>query len=188
MAALGDDRRPSMTRLLLPLLCLLLSGCVAHTGTTATGGAALGDETADAKACASIKSALVARDSRVLSVLTIFCRDQLVVIAGALPPDYKLAVEAVHIATKTPGVRRVETVFMPKAAQEASDAAVAAKIKAALAGDATTQAPGTDLTVVAGTVVLVGRVNDQAKADRIIASAASVEGVKSVRSFIQLRP
>jgi len=41
---------------------------------------------------------------------------------------------------------------------------------------------------VAGTVVLVGLVNDQAKADRIIASAASVEGVKSVRSFIQLRP
>ena len=77
---------------------------------------------------------------------------------------------------------------MPKAAQETSDAAVAARIKAALAGDATTQAPGTDLTVVAGTVVLVGLVNDQAKADRIIASASSVEGVKSVRSFIQLRP
>jgi osmotically-inducible protein OsmY len=188
MAALGDDRRPLMTRLFLPLLALLLFGCVAHTGLSATDGAALGDGTADAKACASIKSALVARDSRVLSVLTIFCRDQLVVIAGALPPDYKLAVEAVHIATKTPGVRRVETVFVPKAAQETSDAAVAAKIRAALAEDATTQAPGTDLTVVAGTVVLVGLVKDQAKADRIIAGAASVEGVKSVRSFIQLRP
>jgi osmotically-inducible protein OsmY len=188
MAALRGDRRFLTTLLLMPLLALLLSGCGAHTGMTATDGAALGSESADAKACASIKSALVARDPGVLSVLTIFCRDQLVVIAGALPPDYKLAVEAVHIATKTPRVRRVETVFVPKAAQEASDAAVAAKIKAALAGDATTQAPGTDLTVVAGTVVLVGLVNDQAKADRIIAGAASVEGVKSVRSFIQLRP
>jgi osmotically-inducible protein OsmY len=105
-----------------------------------------------------------------------------------LPPDYKLAVEAVHIATKTRGVRRVETVFVPKAAQETSDAAVAARIKAALAGDAMTQAPGTDLTVIAGTVVLVGLVNDQSKADRIIASAAAIEGVKSVRSFIQLMP
>ena len=155
---------------------------------TASDGAALGDETADTKACASIKSALVARDPGVLSVLTIFCRHQLVVIAGALPPDYKLAVEAVHIATKTRGVRRVETVFVPKAAQETSDAAVAARIKAALAGDAMTQAPGTDLTVIAGTVVLVGLVNDKSKADRIIASAAAIEGVKSVRSFIQLRP
>ena len=161
MAALRGDRRFLRTRVPVLLLAVLLSGCVAHTSMTATDSA--GPSDADAKACASIKSALVARDSRVLSVLTIFCRDQLVVIAGALPPDYKLAVEAVHIATKTPGVRRVETVFVPKAAQEASDAAVAAKIKAALAGDATTQAPGTDLTVVAGTVVLVGLVNDRSK-------------------------
>jgi len=188
MAARRGDRRFSMTRHLVSVLALLLSGCVVHTSTVATDGATLGDASADAKACASIKSALVARDPGVLSVLTIFCRDQLVVMAGALPPDYKLAVEAVHIATKTPGVRRVETVFVPKAAQEASDATVAAKIKAALAEDATTRAPGTDLTVVAGTVVLVGLVTDQAKADRIIASAASVEGVRSVRSFIQLRP
>jgi osmotically-inducible protein OsmY len=36
--------------------------------------------------------------------------------------------------------------------------------------------------------VLVGMVDDQAKADRIIASAGSVAGVKSVKSFIQLRP
>jgi osmotically-inducible protein OsmY len=186
MAALRGDRRFLRTRVPVLLLAVLLSGCVVHTSMTATDSA--GPSDADAKACTSIKSALVARDPGVLSVLTIFCRDQLVVITGALPPDYKLAVEAVHIATKTPGVRRVETVFMPKAAQEASDAAMAAKIKAALAGDATTRAPGTDLTVVAGTVVLVGLVNDQAKADRIIAGAASVEGVKSVRSFIQLRP
>lgn len=177
-----------MTRLLLPWLALLLSGCASTTSLTATDGGALGDDPAGAKACASIKSALIVRDPRVLSVLTIFCRDQLVVIAGALPPDYQLAVEAVHIATRTPGVRRVETVFVPRAAQEASDPAVAAKIKAVLAGDATTRAPGTDLTVVAGTVVLVGLVSDQAKADRIIASAASVAGVRSVRSFIQLRP
>ncbi len=163
-----------MTRFLRPVLALLLSGCVAHTRTAATDGAALDPESADAKSCTSIRSALLAKYPSVPSVLTIFCRNQLVVIAGALPPDYKPAVEAVHIATKTPGVRRVETVFVPKAAEEASDAVVAARIKAALAGDANTRAPGTDLTVVAGTVVLVGLVDDQAKADRIIASAAYV--------------
>jgi osmotically-inducible protein OsmY len=188
MAALRGCRRQLMTRFLLPLLALLLSGCVAHTPMAATDGAALDDESADAKSCTSIRSALLARHPGVLSVLTIFCRNQLVVIAGALPPDYKPAVEAVHIATKTPGVRRVETVFVPKAAQKESDAAVAARIRTALAGDANTRGPGTDLTVVAGTVVLVGMVDDQAKADRIIAGAASVEGVRSVRSFIQLRP
>ena len=183
MAALRGGRRRLMTRFLLTLLALLLSGCAAHPLTAATEG----DESADAKACTSIRSALGARDPGVLSVLTIFCRNQLVVIAGALPPDYKPAVEAVYIATKTPGVKRVETVFAPKTAQEASDAAVATRIRAALDRDANTRVPGTDLTVVAGTVVLVGMVDDQAKADRIVASAASVEGVRSVRSFIQLR-
>ena len=182
MAALRGGRRRLMTRFLLTLLALLLSGCTGHARTATEG-----DESADAKACTSIRSALGARDPGVLSVLTIFCRNQLVVIAGALPPDYKPAVEAVYIATKTPGVKRVETVFAPKTAQEASDAAVATRIRAALNRDANTRVPGTDLTVVAGTVVLVGMVDDQAKADRIVASAASVEGVRSVRSFIQLR-
>jgi len=121
-------------------------------------------------------------------VLSVLCNSQLVVIAGALPPDYKLAVEAVHIATKTPGVRRVETFFVPKAAPDTGDSDIAARIKAVLAGDTSARAEGTDLTVVAGTVVLVGMVDDQAKADRLVERAGSVTGVKSVKSFIQLKP
>lgn len=166
--------------LLAPLLALLLVSCATQSR--------MADESTDAKSCASIRSALLARDPGSLAVLTVLCRNQLVVIAGALPPDYTLAAEAVHIATKTPGVKRVETVFAPKAAQEAGDAALAARIKAALAGDTDTRAAGTDVTVVAGTVVLVGTVEDQAKADRIVASAAAMAGVKSVRSFLQLKP
>ena len=176
-----------MQRLLVPLLAFLLTGCAGQTDMTAANGRASGNQAADAKICASIRSRLLARDSGALSVLSVLCNNQLVVIAGALPPDYKLAAEAVHIATKTPGVRRVETFFVPKSAQDTSDAAIAARIKIALAGDAGTSTAGADLTVVAGTVVLVGIVDDQAKADRIIASAGSVAGVKSVKSFIQLK-
>jgi osmotically-inducible protein OsmY len=181
-------RNKRLQRLLAPLLTLVLAGCAGQTHTTATNGRAPGDQAVDAKICASIRSRLLARDSGALSVLSVLCNNQLVVIAGALPPDYKLAVEAVHIATRTPGVARVETFFVPKAARDASDSTVAARIRVALAGDAGTGTAGTDLTVVAGTVVLVGMVDDQAKADRIIASAGSVAGVKSVKSFIQLRP
>ena len=172
-----------MPRLIAPLLALLLVGCVAPPRMTADGS-----PSADAKSCALIRSALLARDPGALSVLTVLCRNQLVVIAGALPPDYTLAVAAVHIATKTPGVKRVETVFAPQAAEDASDAALAARIKTALAGDTDAGGAGTDLAVVAGTVVLVGTVADQAKADKIAASAAAVPGVKSVRSFLQLKP
>jgi len=177
-----------MQRLLAPFLALVLTGCASQSHPAVTDGRASGAPAVDAKICGAIRSSLLARDSGVLSVLDILCSNQLVVIAGALPPDYKLAVEAVHIATRTPGVRRVETFFVPKASRDTSDAAMAARIKVALAGDARTSTAGTDLTVVAGTVVLVGLVDDQAKADRIIANAISVAGVKSVKSFIQLKP
>jgi osmotically-inducible protein OsmY len=165
-----------------------LTGCAGQASTAATDGRVPGDPAADAKVCASIRSKLRAQTPGSLSVLSVLCHNQVVVIAGALPPDYKPAAEAVHIATKTPGVRRVETFFVPKAAQDTSDSAIAARIKIALAGDAGTSTAGTDLTVVAGTVVLVGMVDDQAKADRIIANAGSVAGVKGVKSFIQLKP
>jgi osmotically-inducible protein OsmY len=177
-----------IVRLLAPVLALLVSACAANDLKPSSAGRSSNDGTADAKACESIRSTLQARAPGSLSVLSVLCRNQLVVIAGALPPDYKPAVEAVHIATKTPGVGRVETVFVPKPVQDTSDSAIASKIRAALAGDAGENPTGTDVTVVAGTVVLVGVVDDQAKADRIIASAASIDGVKSVRSFIQLRP
>lgn len=170
------------------MLALLLSGCAAHDSTSSAGGRSSGEETSGAKACQSIRATLQAKVPGSLSVLSVLCNNQLVVIAGALPPDYRPAVEAVHIATTTSGVRRVETFFVPRATQDTSDSAIAARIKVVLAGDAGTSAAGTELAVVGGTVVLVGTVDDQAKADRIIANAGSVAGVKSVRSFIQLKP
>jgi osmotically-inducible protein OsmY len=182
------SRTKRLPRLLVPLFALALTGCAGQADTAARDDGAHGDPAADAKICGSIRSRLLARDSGSLSVLRVLCSNQLVVIAGALPPDYKLAVEAVHIATRTAGVRRVETFFVPTAAQDASDAALAARITAALTGDGITGTEGTALTVVAGTVVLVGLVDDQAKADRIVAQAGSVTGVKSVKSFIQLKP
>lgn len=170
------------------VLVLVLTGCAGQARTAAGNGGAPDDRVADAKICESIRARLLARDPGSRSVLSVLCNSQLVVIAGALPPDYKLAVEAVHIATKTPGVRRVETFFVPRAAPDPGDSDIAARIKAALAGDTSARTEGTDLTVVAGTVVLVGMVDDQAKADRLVERAGSVTGVKSVKSFIQLKP
>jgi osmotically-inducible protein OsmY len=175
-----------IARRLAPVLMLLLSACAADKA-PAGSHAANGDASGDAKACRSIRSALRARAPGSLSVLSVLCRHRLVVIAGALPPDYKPAVEAVHIATKTPGVGRVETFFVPRPAQDTGDSAIASRIRLALAANAGATRAGTDLAVVAGTVVLVGAVDDQAQADRIIASAGSVAGVKSVKSFLELK-
>lgn len=176
-----------MTRLLAPLLALLLAGCASHVYSAATDDRKLADQAADAKICSSIRSTLLARDSGSLSVLDVFCHNQLVVLVGALPPNYKPAVEAVAIAKTTSGVKRVEAYYVPKPAQDTGDTGIALKVKAKLIADTTMTTAGTDLTVVAGNVVLVGVVDDRAKADKIIAHARSVEGVKSVKSFLQVQ-
>jgi len=170
-----------MTRPLAVTLALLAAGCAGQSdpSTTAT-------TSSSTRACQSIRSAVLARDAKALTVLDILCKGDLVVIAGALPPDYTLAVAAVHIARNTAGVSRVETVFVPRSEREASDSALAAQLRTALArGD---DGATTDLTVVAGTVVLVGVVDDQAKADRLVASLGAVPGVKGVKSFLQVKP
>jgi len=118
----------------------------------------------------------------------VLCRNGLVIIAGALPSDYVLAPLDVHIARTTRGVRRVETYFTPRPAADTGDRVLTEKIKSALAREATAGVVGTDVAVVAGTAVLVGTADDQAHADHLVASAGAVDGVKSVKSFIQLRP
>jgi osmotically-inducible protein OsmY len=166
---------------LAPLLALMLVGCAGHDVNARSA-----DSGGDARACQSIRSAVLARDKTALTVLVILCKGDLVVIAGALPPDYTLAVAAVHIAWNTAGVRRVETFFVPKSERETSDSALAAQLRTAVArGD---DGATTDLTVVAGTVVLVGVVDDQAKADRLVANLGAVPGVKSVKPFLQVKP
>ena len=172
-----------MSRRLAPVLALLLAGCAGHDVDTRAV-----DSGGSTRACPSIRSAILARDACALTVLHVLCNGDLVVIAGALPPDYTLAVEAVHIARTTPGVSRVETFFVPRSAREASDSTLAVQIRTAVAGIDGAAAPATDLTVVAGTVVLVGVVDDQAKADRLVASVGAVSGVKGVKSFLQVKP
>jgi len=163
------------------MMALILAGCASHDVNARTV-----DSGSDARACQSIRSAVLARDVNAFTVLEILCKGDLVVIAGALPPDYTLAVAAVHIARNTPGVSRVETFFVPRSEREASDSALAAQLRTAVArGD---DGATTDLTVVAGTVVLVGVVDDQAKADRLVTSVGTVPGVKGVKSFLQVKP
>ena len=176
-----------MTRLLAPVLALLLAGCAGQVYSAATDDRKLSDQGADARICSSIRSSLLAKESGSLTVLDVFCHNQLVVLVGALPPNYKLAVDAVAVAKATSGVKRVETYYVAKPAQDTGDTGIALKVKAKLIADTSMTTAGTDLTVVAGNVVLVGVVEDRAKADKIVAHARSVEGVKSVKSFLQVK-
>jgi hyperosmotically inducible protein len=66
--------------------------------------------------------------------------------------------------------------------QVLEDAAVTAKVKAALHAEKDVKSRDVDVETFQGKVVLKGRVPDRAQAERATAVARSVEGVKSVEN------
>jgi osmotically-inducible protein OsmY len=93
----------------------------------------------------------------------------------------------VSAAQGVAGVRSVTTYLPPQPAtsQTATDLEIEGEVKAALAaaGDRVTQI---DLDVLAGQVVLLGVVADQAAIDAAVSAAQSVSGVTGVTNFLLL--
>ena len=92
---------------------------------------------------------------------------------------------AVSIARQTPGVKRVETYFVPSRPSWESDIAIKEQIRAVLIADPALVSGRVDIAVYAGHVVLVGVVDSRANVQKFIADARSVPGVVAVTSYIQ---
>ena len=91
-----------------------------------------------------------------------------------------------NIARAAPGVVRVETFFVAAQPSSLSDFEIKEKIKAAFIADPNVVAGRVDIAVYAGHVVLIGVVADPQQIQRFVDDASSVDGVVSVRSYIQL--
>ncbi|MBX3027130.1 BON domain-containing protein [bacterium] len=93
----------------------------------------------------------------------------------------------VSAAQGVAGVRSVATYLpqQPASSSTATDLAIEGEVKAALAaaGDRVTQI---DIDVLAGEVVLLGVVADQAAVDAAVAAAQGVGGVSGVTNFLLL--
>ncbi|MBI4591123.1 MAG: BON domain-containing protein [Candidatus Rokubacteria bacterium] len=118
--------------------------------------------------------------------LTVFCHQGLVVLAGVVQAP-KLGERAVETARAVEGVKRVETYFVPSQPAPFGDLGISARIKAKIIGDMDLRLSQVDMAVIAGHAVLTGVVDRQEKIDRIIRHAQSVEGVVTVKSFLQLK-
>ncbi len=105
---------------------------------------------------------------------------------GVVPHGSEAGRAAVEIARHTAGVQRVETFFVSDRPSETDDLELEAKVKAAFVEDPNLVAGQVDIAVYAGHVVLIGVVDDAEHADRFIADARQVGGVRSVRSYIQV--
>ena len=142
----------------------------AHCATQAT----------DTQAEVQIKAALLASPVSGTSGIDVYCRQGVVVLVGVVPPGSQAGQAAVAIARQTPGVRRVETYFVPSRPSWESDIAIKEQIRVSLIADPALVSGRVDIAVYAGHVVLVGVVNSQASVQRFISDARSVPGVVSV--------
>jgi osmotically-inducible protein OsmY len=183
--------RRTMKRALPSLLLAVLAGCapyalaVKETYNVATDPRSVLTQTTDTEAEVQIKAALLASPVRGTSGIDVYCRQGVVVLVGVVPPGSQAGQAAVNIARQTPGVRRVETYFVPSRPSWESDIGIKEQIRATLIADPTLISGRVDVAVYAGHVVLVGVVNSQASAQKFISDASSVPGVVSVTSYIQ---
>ena len=173
------------------LLILVLAGCapyalaVRETYEVATDPRSVLTQATDTQAEVQIKAALLASPVNGTSGIDVYCRQGVVVLVGVVPPGSQAGQAAVAIARQTPGVKRVETYFVPSRPSWESDIAIKERIRAVLIADPALVSGRVDIAVFAGHVVLVGVVNSQASVQKFISDARSVPGVVDVTSYIQ---
>jgi osmotically-inducible protein OsmY len=184
-----------MRVVLVLLLAVLLAGCnpymAAVSAVSATYGAAtdvrsVSTQASDAEIEARIKAALVASPVSGTSSISAYCRQGVVVLTGVVPPGSSAGAAAVSLARETQGVSRVETFFVRAQPSLMNDLEIKGKVQAALIADPNIVSGRVDVAVYAGHVVLIGVVDSYQKADEFIQDAQSVDGVVSVRSYIQV--
>ncbi len=142
----------------------------------------------DARIMGTVKDDL-ANKRGVASALQIHVFSHLgrVVVAGIVEPGSTLGTDAVAVARVIPGVRRVDAVFLPARPSYPRDLTISLKLDAKIVADLELRRTQVEWTVLAGTVVLSGVVDDRDKAARVVEHARSIDNVTAVRSFIQVR-
>jgi len=172
-------------------LVFLLSGCIAM-GTrgydVATDERSVGNQTDDAGIWGQIKNSLLQSDVKGTDSINVFCRNGVVVLAGVVESGSQAGTEAVKIAHAVQGVKKVETYFLPSETSRTDDFEIKEKIHFKMVGDSDLRAGQVDMTVIDGHVVLVGVVDSNTRAEKIIAIAHATKGVKAVKSFLQVVP
>ena len=184
-----------MRTLLWLVLAVLLAGCnpyVAAVSLTAqaygiaTDVRSVSTQASDTAIEAQIKAALLTSPVAGTAGIAVYCRQGEVILAGVLPRRSPAGFAAVQIARDTSGVRRVETFYVDAQPDMAGDLALKARIKTNLIADPRLISGQVDVGVYAGHVLLVGVVDTWQRVEDFREDVRSVEGVLSVRSFIQV--
>lgn len=173
--------------LILPVLLTGCFGMAARGGyDVATDQRSVRKQIDDAGIRGQIENDLQQSSVEGTDKINVFCRNGIVVLAGVVANGSGAGTEAVRIARRVQGVKKVETYFLPSQQSRISDFEIKEKIHYKMVGDSDLKADQVDMTVIDGHVVLIGVVSSSAKINKIIAIAHATKGVKAVKSFIQV--
>lgn len=178
-----------MKQFVLLILALLLTGCVfiGKTGyDAATDQRSVGKQVDDGEIWGQIQKDLLQSSVKGTDKISIFCRNGIVILVGVVENGSEAGREAVRICHQVQGVKKVETYFRPSQRSRFMDFKIKEKIHFKMVGDSDLKADQIDMKVLDGHVVLLGVVSSRPKVEKIIAIARATNGVKAVKSFIQV--
>jgi osmotically-inducible protein OsmY len=182
-----------MKEYVILILILFLASCCGSTTMVGWGYDAATDQRSvvkqagDTAIWGQIKNDLLQSGVKGTEQISVFCFNGIVVLAGVVAKGSEAGTEAMRIAHRVQGVKKVETFFLPSQQSQISDFEIKEKIHFKMVGDSDLMAAQVDMAVIDGDVALVGVVSSLAKVEKIIAIARATDGVKAVKSFIQVK-
>ncbi|MEW5289580.1 molecular chaperone OsmY [Erwinia papayae] len=147
----------------------------------------------DSGVTAKVKAALVDNDAIKSSDISVKTHDGVVTLSGFVPSQDQAEL-AVAAAKKVEGVKSVSDKLHVKDSTKASvsgyagDTSTTGKIKAKLLADDIVPSRNVKVETTNGVVQLSGTVKSQAQSDRAEGIAKAIEGVKSVKNDITVKP
>jgi osmotically-inducible protein OsmY len=173
----------------LPLIALLLTGCTTTLYVTyevATDQRSLETQHLDVGIAGTIKTELLESKVKGTGWIEVYCRRGIVVLTGVVERGSAAEREAIAIARRAEGAKRVETYFVPSRPSLMSDYTIMVKLNARVIADWDLRFSQVSTSVLAGHVVLVGVVDREDKVQKLVNYARTTGGVVAVKSFIQI--
>ncbi|MBU1041886.1 MAG: BON domain-containing protein [Proteobacteria bacterium] len=183
---------------LMLMSLVLLSGCGLPTlptpsftpWTTIYGAArderSMPDMLFDKAVSTAIKAELMDKNGALGLKVKVYCFLRRVTLLGQVGDADDFKAFALATAWEAEGVRSVAAFWVEPspAGTTTSDLEIAARLRAALVGDENISATQIEAEVFAGQIYLMGMVRAQKDADRAVAHAQALPGVKSVTSLL----
>jgi len=178
----------------------LMSGNALAATTTDSAGAKIDSSMkkvdsymGDSAITAKVKSALIDDKAIKTSDISVETDNGVVTLSGFVGSQAE-GEQAVAVATKVEGVKSVSDKLHTKDSKEqsakgyAGDAATTTSVKAKLLADDIVPSRMVKVETTDGVVQLSGSVKDQAQVDRAESVAKTVDGVKSVKNDLKIKP